>query len=197
MCEARISREDMIAYFLCRTPSLTKTQLMKLCYFADLEHIERYGEVLSDATYKRDHYGVVDYAIPDTAGVMAGVQHIVGYNSFGTIEHDYRPTEKLIDPEDRFSISAQAVMNWVVDTLAGKTATELGRMSKQTKPWKYAIENKSKDIDLAVCKNDKRQEYLKAIRERIDRSTIGTSDEIAERDKHLRDEMERYQVACS
>jgi uncharacterized phage-associated protein len=192
----KASREDVIRYLLMRTSYLTKTQLMKLSYFADLEHMKRYGTMLSEASYIRDKRGPVDYSIPDTAQSMDDVDCVSGSNFYGSPEYDFKRKESMVDSAKNLSSSAQSTLDWVIENYGQMSASRLSELTHSTEPWIASVNSGKSAVDLSICKNEKKKEYLDKIRASIDRSTIGTAEEIEVRNAKIRREMLRYKVVC-
>ncbi len=53
----KISGVDLVKYLLSKYGPLSQKKLQKLAYFAEYEHIKKYGERLSDLSFKRYYYG--------------------------------------------------------------------------------------------------------------------------------------------
>jgi len=192
--ECLVTREDLVAYLLTRVSCLTKVSLMKLAYLADLEHMSRYGRPLSEASYTRDHHGAVDYLILDAAEAMPFVRVEPVITWFGSAGKEYRATSALVDPADRLTVQARAVLDGIVATYRTWSAADLGRLTKTTAPWKDAVERDSRVLRLAVVAPTNNLAHLSEVLKRVDRSTIGSAEDLARRDASVDDCMQSYRV---
>jgi uncharacterized phage-associated protein len=114
---------------------LTKTQLIKLVFFVDLESCRATKKPLTACRYRTDHYGVVDYGIWDTALAIDTDRQQIRYspecNYYGT------PTHRIFLVNDIYGDIAPEIME-VLDRVwkqYGKmNAAQLGGITKTLIP---------------------------------------------------------------
>jgi uncharacterized phage-associated protein len=188
------SRQDVISYLLVRLKCLNRMQLMKLPYLADVEHMKRYGRPLSESSYIRDKLGAVDYMILDTAEVMPAVSVESVTTIFGSRGKNYRATDSLADSADRIGVQACAVLDAVIEEHGRRGGDHLGKLTKKTLPWKDAVERDSRVLRLSVVAPEDKLAHLRSVRKRVDRSTIGTPEDLARRDTLVDQRMEGFRL---
>ena len=130
---------------------LTKTQIIKLVFFVDLEACRQTGEQLTDCSYKTYTYGIVDFAIWDKVEAMQSdfpnIEIRRGQTSYGS------PNQKAILKKDNIP-PAPAHIAELVDKIwslyGGLSAAKLGERTKKLVPmddeWEINIPIDVRDI---------------------------------------------------
>ena len=129
---------------------LSKTQLMKLVFFVDLEAARGDGATITECNYKTDQYGVVDFGIWDRAVQMAasaGIQYLEHATGFGN------PMYRVILVKDEYEPTPGSIKQ-IIDVVWGKygglTASQLGGLTKTLVPmddeWEINIPVDVRDI---------------------------------------------------
>ena len=191
--------EAAICYLLAKaSPNpISKTSLIKLCYFADLESVRRWGVPITGEAYQRDRYGAVAYSIPNSARNVPGVD-VMDYPTYtGNHGTDFCAGPGMPDPEYDLRISEKVVLDDVFFQHGKQLAKDLGNATKQTEPWLKAEAEGATDLDLSVVAPRDRGAYVEQVLSRIDRSSRGTPEQIAERNSEVEEFMRPYRVSAT
>ena len=129
---------------------LSKTQLIKLVFFSDLESARMSGETVTGCEYRTDQFGVVNYEIWDVALVMADGE---------CISYSVKPAPSggksyrialLRDEFDPTAPELLAVVRRVWEKYGRLTAAQLGGLSKNLVPmddeWETGVVVDPRDI---------------------------------------------------
>jgi uncharacterized phage-associated protein len=186
--------EAAICYLLrmAAPGKLSKTALIKLCYFADLENTRRSGEPITESSWQRDEFGAVEYAIPNAARDIRGVDVFDYTTHTGNHGTDFCVSDDLHDIEAELSMNEKAVLGYVWASYGGWTAVRLGAESKKTKPWIVAEKTGVSDLDLSVASPgpEGRFAHFAQVLESVDMSVRGTPEQIVA----LEDETDCFMV---
>ncbi|MDO9557232.1 MAG: Panacea domain-containing protein [Coriobacteriia bacterium] len=188
------TRADVAAFLLFRQGTLCQTKLMKLAYLADLEHMRRYGRPLSEASYRCDKYGVVDYALLGVAATMPDVRVKQTMTFFRTKGRDFSRTETLADPADHMSIQARSVLEATLEEYGSWRAGDLGDFTKTTPPWNDAKARHSPLVHLMVIAPKDKLAHLHEVLKHVDRSTRGSAEDLAKRDASVDRSIRKYRL---
>lgn len=143
---------NAVAYLVSQRPGLTKKQIAKLMYFADKQHLLRYGRTITG-----DHY----YALAQGHIPSAGLDMINGNPAYvgraavdlmahyGHLKPDGREFELTAKPDlEVFSKTDIRILDEVLTTLGNNTAHELEVLSHQEPSWKHTPPNAPVDFEL-------------------------------------------------
>lgn len=188
-----MSKTEAVICALLRkaTPhKLSKTALIKLCYFIDLEHTRRFGSQITAVEWRQDEFGAVAYDIPNTARTIPGVDVFDYTTHSGKHGTDFCAGEGLGEYESQLGINERAVIDDIYGRFGQWGAVRLGNASKETEPWLAAERASVKELNLSVVapQAENRFAHFARVLEEVDLSTRGTPEEIAE----LEDETERF-----
>jgi hypothetical protein len=114
------------------------TKLNKILFYADFIHYAEYGQSITGATYRKLNYGPVPRQLPEVQAELldAGDARIEENNRLGLRQKRLIPGR----PADlsAFSDTEQAVLESVIEALAGKTAGAVSAMSHLEPGWRLA-----------------------------------------------------------
>jgi len=192
--------EATICYILGKEApqKLAKSALLKICYFADLENVRRFGRPITDAKWRRDQYGAVAYEITNAARKIPSVQ----VNDYTTYTSHHGTDFWLAVPIDcggSLSMNERAVLDDVWEQYGRRSAKELGAETKNTEPWRCAVAAGVNDLDLSVVAPRPGDElaYFARVLERVDLGTRGDPEEIAALQRDTYEYMVPYRTeAC-
>ncbi|MCX6647363.1 MAG: hypothetical protein NTY09_13545 [bacterium] len=129
---------------------LTKTQVIKLVFFCDLESARTNGILLTKCQYRTDHHGVVSYEAWDVAESLADTWNIV-YSKESSFFRS--PSYRVTLIKDCFPVpdeKMQGIVEAVWVKYGGLTATQLGLKTKELVPmeskWEEGITVDPRDI---------------------------------------------------
>ncbi|MDY0341400.1 MAG: Panacea domain-containing protein [Coriobacteriia bacterium] len=184
--------EAVVCYLLKKAEpgKLSKTALLKLAYFADLESTRRFGRQLTDAAWHRDDFGAVAYEILNAARRVPGVQ-VYDYTTYtGAHGTDFCASGELGELDVELNPNERAILDEIFSTLGGLMAKTLGAMTKKSEPWLAAVEQDVAELDLSVVApgpGDRFAHFAKVL-ETVDMSVRGTPEALAALD----DDTERF-----
>ncbi len=128
---------QIVAYIISKTCNITKTALMKLCYFVDLVSIKKTGEQLTDFQYIGYRYGPFDSKIYNRIDALerenvvisevdyiGGEDHIVYNYNFEQEKLEYNLIEN----------NEYDLIDEVLQQLNGYGAKALSEIAYKTKP---------------------------------------------------------------
>jgi uncharacterized phage-associated protein len=131
------SKLDLVSYVAFQRKESSVTELMKLCYLADLVSISKRGKTLSDFEYRRYNYGPFDESIyscietlvwdkklnPKASYTITGDEYLVYEYSA-----EMSPELKTLKEEDT------RIIDETLQDLAGYGAKALTDIAYKTKP---------------------------------------------------------------
>lgn len=155
-----------VAYIAGRKASVTKKELCKLIFFADQQHLLRYGRPITGDRYHALPQGPVPsnglnmlnehfYAHQDDIETMREFGQLVGNISF-------RPRRKA--DLSVFSRSDIRVLDEVLDQFGHLTAEQLEDLSHREAAWKRTKANDRMDFDLFFEGHPQFQEMRELVR---------------------------------
>jgi uncharacterized phage-associated protein len=135
------------AYLAAACPGMTKLKLCKLLFFADKEHLVRYGRpITGDHYYKLEHGPIPSRGLDllNRQGSPADVALLEKYVAvIGVTIHPKRAPEKKV-----FSKSDLEVLEAVSNKYGQLTASRLRSMSHSERAWLEASDNGPMDFAL-------------------------------------------------
>jgi len=183
--------EATICYLLAkRAPrKLSKSALLKLCYFADLENVRRHGKPITDGQWRRDDYGAVAYEIPNAARLIAEVE-VHDYTTYTGMHGTDFWLAEVKDCGLGLTMNERVVLNDVWEQFGTRSAKDLGAETKKTEPWVAAVRAGVQELDLSVAAPAPGNQfaYFAHVLEGVDLSVRGTPEEITA----LKDETDRF-----
>lgn len=129
---------------------LTKTQLIKLVFFVDLEACRSGSGPITNCSYRTDQYGVVDYGIWSAAEELAedGIIKRANVRDY----HDHT-TYRVILASDKYGDTADnidEITSLVWGRYGDRTAAQLGSITKTLVPmddeWEIGVAVDPRDI---------------------------------------------------
>ncbi len=138
---------NAVAYFAAQCRNATKMKICKLLYFADKQHLLRYGRPITGDTYVRKTYGPTPSAGLNMMRGQASSRLTALFQSKVAVHsNDVRP---LSSPDlNVFSKSDLRVMQEVYKTYGHLTAAQLSRLSHREPSWKKTHSNQLIDFEL-------------------------------------------------
>lgn len=134
----------ILNYLALKVPYSTKLKIIKLLYFADKEHIIRYGRYLTDDRYIKMKNGPAPTRIlnfinnPNEYVYSRSEKKYLDYyisfadSKYRTITSKNKPDLKIL------SVSEIEILDYVLSEYGPKTARELVDLSHQEKAWTNA-----------------------------------------------------------
>lgn len=121
-------------------PNIGMTAIYKLLYFIDFDYYEKHEEQLMGASYIKNHFGPT----PRMFGKI--IEDMKSNNEVEEVKSKFYNREQkkfFLNPEykiDLSELSAQEIkhIDWELDRLSDKTASELSDLSHEDVPWKVA-----------------------------------------------------------
>jgi transcriptional regulator with XRE-family HTH domain len=137
-----------------------ETVIYKLLYFIDFDFYEKTGRSITGLTYVKNLHGPT----PKTS-TFSGITHKMIENGeleiatteyFSHEQKKYLPRKRL-EEIDLTSLTARELehINWEIDRLSDKTATELSRFSHDDTPWLVAKTNEPLDYQFVFYRSSK------------------------------------------
>jgi len=162
---------------------LSRTVLMKVIYFAQLDSWRERGEPLTDATFYSYKYGAW---APDVTHVVESVPALVEHARFLYFypTHNYKLRQDA-PPPPQLSPQAAAILQRVFAKYGRMTALGVGNLSKQTEPMRHAEPGMPLDFRVVAPRPALRIENSSLARAQaaLDLSEKGTRAELDERDR--------------
>ena len=132
---------NAVAFFASKCDGATKMKICKLLYFADKEHLLRYGRPITGDSYVRMTYGPTPSAGLNLMRGMASSRLTVLFQS--KIAVHANDVRALSSPDlSVFSKSDLRVMQEVCEKYGRLNASQLSRASHKEPSWKKTPENK-------------------------------------------------------
>lgn len=160
---------------------VNRTMLVKLVYFAELEHWRRFARPLTDTPFRLYRYGAWAPEVVYVAEKSDFIEH--SYFQGFHWQHNYRlkadPGAQPL-PSDLDDLLREVVARYI-----RKTAAEVGLLSKQTEPMIDAKADQRLDLSVAAPRKPRfrvRSGRLRNAQRSLDLSRRGTREEIDARD---------------
>lgn len=151
--------QQAILYFLhhCNTPQLGKTKLLKLLYYLDFDHFERYDTPVTGDTYRKLMYGPVpDHAEEILSDMEA--QGLITHTRERVLAYEqdrYTPKRKV--DLSVFSESECAVLEAVCARWRHATRHAIVEATHQEAPWMAVEEREAIPYVYAYYRNRERE----------------------------------------
>lgn len=135
--------KKVLAYIIKKVggkSNIGMTAIYKLLYFIDFDYYEKYEEQLMGAIYIKNHFG------PTPIMFKKIIEQMKKNNEIEEVKskfYNHEQTKFFLNPEyqiDLSGLSAQEIkhIDWELDRLSDKTASELSDLSHEDVPWKVA-----------------------------------------------------------
>ncbi|HEX5482610.1 MAG TPA: Panacea domain-containing protein [Terriglobia bacterium] len=138
--------------------------ICKQLYFADKEHLVKFGRPITGDTYYRLEHGQIPTRGLDMMRQKSSPQANALFEKYvsviGNSVHPKRPADKKV-----FSKSDLEILDWVVENYGSKTAAELRRLTHKEPTYSEATEGCPIDFEL-FFKGAPNSESIKALAER-------------------------------
>jgi len=161
---------------------LSRTVLIKVVYFAQLDSWRERGEPLTDVTFYSYKYGAW---APDITHVVESVPALIEHAHFLYFypTHNYKLRQDA-PPPPQLSPEAAAILQRVFAKYGRMTALTVGNLSKQTEPMRHAEPGVPLDFSVVVPTPGLRIRHAGLARAQAahDRSERGTREQLHERD---------------
>ncbi len=139
-----------IAYLAERVPALTKKQICKLLYFADKDHLLRYGRTITG-----DRYHALPQGHIPTAGLDAmngnprriGAQVVQALRKYGQLNHLVFEVHSSPDLKV-FSRSDREVLDRIIASMGHLTAWQLEDLCHEEPSYKKTVANREVAFEL-------------------------------------------------
>lgn len=143
--------KNLILYILeqcAGKPNVGETVLNKLLYFSDFNYYELYEEHLSGASYRKLQMGPVPRDITEILHEMETECQLKSFYTdyFGYRQKRYFPL--IFADKSLFNGAELDVVDRVIETLGGMSASEISRYSHGDMPWKASNERQVIDYEL-------------------------------------------------
>ena len=133
--------KTVFAYILKKVgakPNIGMTAIYKLLYFIDFDYYEKYEEQLMGATYIKNHYG------PTPVMFAKIIKEMKKNDEIEEVKSKYYNREQkkfFLNPKydiDLTKLTAREIkhIDWELDRLSDKSASELSELSHEDMPWK-------------------------------------------------------------
>jgi uncharacterized phage-associated protein len=161
---------QVAAYFMTRCPGdMTRKRLLKLLYFADRQHLLRYGRPIVKDYYVNMDQGPVASRAYD---LIKGNHHTWSLDVLAEFDKHFDTSGMYITLRDRFlqtdllSQSDVEILNATIAKYGQKTADHLSAISHRHKAWLESKRNKAIDYRLFFAED----ESARPIRELVEES---------------------------
>jgi uncharacterized phage-associated protein len=152
----RSKMESVISFFLTHANNthLGKTKLMKLLYYADFDHFERYDEPITGATYKKRQYGPLADEATSALDDMVRDERVRFSNI--PLGHAMQHRFELLEEFNPATLSATEVetLHLVVDRWLFHTKAQIVAATHGEAPWLAVREGESIPYELAYYRNN-------------------------------------------
>lgn len=143
---------QVILWIAKRVRSANFHRISKIAYFADREHLRKYGRQICGDSYSAMRHGPVPSGIYDMLKAVRGDGHSTlvdeAKKAFDVVGR-YRVVPKVDADPDFFSESDIECLHWSVKTYGRKTFDELTRLSHDA-AWTQTDENDLIDITTII-----------------------------------------------
>jgi uncharacterized phage-associated protein len=138
---------NAIAYFVANCPTVGRTKLCKLLYFADKEHLLRYGRTITgDRYYRLEHGPIPTKGLNMLRGMSGPADAALLHQSLILEKDNIRPKRK---PDLKvFSKSDLKVLEEVCAKYGKYSASYLSHLSHKEPAWRKTGENEAIDFAL-------------------------------------------------
>ncbi|MCL2869923.1 DUF4065 domain-containing protein [Candidatus Saccharibacteria bacterium] len=151
---------DVILYLtekISAKPNVGETVIYKLLYFIDFDYYEKTGQSITGMTYVKNYFGPTPAAMEFFKVIdkmkLAEELEVAKTKYFGHDQKKYLPLVK----SDLASLSAAELehINWEIERLGDKSATELSELSHYDTPWVVAEMGKPIKYRFVFYRGDK------------------------------------------
>jgi uncharacterized phage-associated protein len=138
---------NAIAYFAKNCSSVGRTKACKMLYFADKEHLLRYGRTVTGDHYYRLQHGPIPTQGLNILRGMSTPANAALLNRWLSLEDDSIKLKRRPDLKV-FSKSDLRILEEVCTKYGGYSATYLSHLSHKEAPWKKTGQNEAIDFEL-------------------------------------------------
>ena len=132
-------------------PNVGETVIYKLLYFIDFDYYEKNGCWITGLSYIKNHYGPTpdsDFFAVTADMRDTGELEIITTDYFDFIQKKYLP---VVQPKlSCFTADEIKHIDWVLDRLSDKSASELSALSHKDMPWIATRSGQRIDYQLAM-----------------------------------------------
>jgi hypothetical protein len=162
---------------------VSRTMLVKLVYFTELEGWRRLGEPITDTPFRLYRYGAW---APEVVSLAEEEPELIEHSRFRHFywEHNYKLKGDVDVPD--LPAEVERLIADVFGTYSQKTAAEVGALSKKTEPMAGAAPNSRLDLSVVAPRKPRlsvRNSRLRSAYESLDLTQRGTREELDERDR--------------
>ena len=138
---------NAMAFFAEQCPGSTKMKIFKLMYYADKEHLLRYGRPITGDRYVRMEWGPTPSTSYDMAKGKAPLRQMTLFQSKLAVRGN--SMKGLHSPDMRvFSRSDENVLREIVGQYGKLTAAQLSKLSHREAAWTKTPANRLIDFEL-------------------------------------------------
>lgn len=163
---------------------VSRTVLVKLVYFSELQSWRDRGQPLTGVSFYRFHYGAWAPDVREVAESLPWVEHKWYQRSY--LSKEYRLGDGA--PITNFPQPTLDLLQRVFDTYGKMTASYVGQLSKQTEPMLATAES-GETLDLSIVAPAKTftimDASLAAVANEFDFAQWGTREELDARDREV------------
>jgi uncharacterized phage-associated protein len=138
---------NVMAFFAEQCPGSTKMKIFKLMYYADKEHLLRYGRPITGDRYVRMKWGPTPSTSYDMTKGSAPLRQMTLFQSKLAVHGN---TMKGLHSPDMtvFSRSDETILREIVGRYGKMTAAQLSNLSHREATWTKTQENRLIDFEL-------------------------------------------------
>lgn len=171
---------------------VSRTMLVKLTYFTELEGWRQFGRPITDTPFRLYHYGAW---APEVVSLAEEESALIEHSRFRNFywEHNYKLKEDVEVPD--LPAEVERLLAAVFEKYSRKTAAEVGALSKKTEPMADAAPNSRLDLSVVAPRKPRlsvRNSRLRTAYDSLDLTQRGTREELDERD---REELAAWETA--
>lgn len=148
----RAKLKHVILYFLehINNVHLGRTKLMKLLYYVDFDHYEKYGSPVTNAKYRKLPHGPVPDDADKVISDMVSAQEVEAVR----VERGKFEQERLVTTQAKFDPSLFSgdeidILEKVAARWSDATGAEISRASHDEAPWAASQMGKTIDYEMA------------------------------------------------
>lgn len=155
---------NAMAFFAANCSACTKMKIFKLMYFADKEHLLKYGRPITGDHYVRMEWGPTPSASYDMTKGKGPSRRLLLFQSLLTIHGDN--IKSLKSPNMMvFSRSDEAMLKEIARQYGKLSAAQLSKLSHKEAAWKKTPENNIIDFELMFEGRDEAMPVLELLRQ--------------------------------
>lgn len=144
-----------LVLYLCNSHKFTRTQLNKMCFFADALHFLSSGMVLSNVKYLKMQYGPVPENVDLVRSWLIKKNYLIEMTKIDsasiTYSYEFNHSEQIFNQvKSTFNETEIKTIDAVLQFIGGKSATELSRLSHTYNAWQSARWNDYIDFNNLV-----------------------------------------------